>query len=175
MIKRLAGIVAATIIATLLSPGLASAAPASDNSCWDYDGTERAFAKNNNAERSGKGARKLSLDPELSRVAMQHTKAMVKAASGSIDGDDLFHSTPRQLKKRVTGDWSSLGENVGVGGSVSSLHKAFMASPTHRDNMLNPAYDQVGVGVITQGDHVWVTVLFSSGGEPGTSLRMPSC
>ncbi|MBA2725872.1 MAG: CAP domain-containing protein [Actinobacteria bacterium] len=144
VIKRLAGIVAATLIVTLLSPGIATGAPASDSSCWDYGSSEQAFGKKNNAERSGAGVRKLTLDPELSRVALQHTEAMVKAASGSINGDDLFHSTPRQLRKRVTGDWNTLGENVGVGGNVSSLHKAFMNSTTHRDNMLNRVYDQIG-------------------------------
>ena len=176
MKKTFAGIIGAAIVASLLSPGVASAATiAADNTCWDYKDSERGFAKKNNTVRAAAGLGKLSIDPELSRVAKLHTKEMVKAASGSIGGDDLFHSTSDQLKRRITGKWTLIGENVGVGGSVASLHTAFMNSPLHRANMMNANFKHVGVGVITEGDRMWVTVIFSAGGDPSTSLRMPSC
>ncbi|MGI8408167.1 MAG: CAP domain-containing protein [Actinomycetota bacterium] len=152
-----------------------SASSSGDNTCWNYKTSERSFAKKNNAARAAIALGKLSLDPELSRVAIKHTQEMIKAASGEIGGDDLFHSTATQLRNRVTGDWTLLGENVGVGGTVSSLHEAFMNSPLHRANMLNPTFKHIGVGVIKKDNRIWVTVMFSAGGDPGTSLRMPRC
>lgn len=178
MKKKFAGIIAAAIIGSLFSAGTASAATASltaDNSCYGYKASERAFAKKNNTARANAGLGKLSLDPELSRVAKLHTKEMVNAASGSIGGDDLFHTSSAQLTRRVTGAWTLLGENVGVGGSVSSLNTAFLNSPLHKANMMNASFKHVGVGVITAKGSMWVTVVFSAGADPGTSLSMPNC
>lgn len=176
-----AAVVVAAVAGALVLPSVATAATvesassSGDSACWKYKTSERSFAKKNNAARSDIGIGKLSLDPELSRVAIKHTKEMVNAASGEIGGDDLFHSTSTQLKKRVTGDWTLLGENVGLGGTVSSLHEAFMNSTLHRANMLNPSFKHIGVGVVKKDGRIWVTVMFSAGGDPGTSLRMPRC
>lgn len=174
--KKFAVILAAALIGSLLSPAVAGAGTvAADSDCWTYKSSERAFAKKNNTARVDKGLGRLSIDPELSRVAKLHTREMVKAASGSIGGDDLFHSTSEQLRRRVNGKWTLLGENVGVGGGVSSLHTAFMNSPVHRANMLNSDFDHIGVGVVNAKGRMWVTVLFSAGGDPDTSLSMPRC
>jgi uncharacterized protein YkwD len=86
----------------------------------------------------------------------------------------LFHTPSPKLTHRVT-HWVVLGENVGVGGSVDSLHTAFMNSPEHRDNILLPAFNHVGIGATKRGDRMWVTVLFEAATNPGTSLRMPTC
>jgi uncharacterized protein YkwD len=43
--------------------------------------------------------------------------------------------------------WRKLGENVGVGWTLSSVHNAFMASTAHRNNILDPAFNHAAVGV----------------------------
>ncbi|MGH2703523.1 MAG: CAP domain-containing protein [Actinomycetota bacterium] len=45
----------------------------------------------------------------------------------------------------MRGNWQALGENVGVGGDVEALHRAFMDSPGHRTNFLGD-YERVGIG-----------------------------
>jgi hypothetical protein len=57
-------------------------------------------------------------------------------------------------------NWRRVAENVGVGGSVASLHKAFMNSPGHRANILDPKVTQIGVGVVGKGTRTWVTEVF---------------
>jgi uncharacterized protein YkwD len=57
-------------------------------------------------------------------------------------------------------DWTILGENVGVGSSVLSLHKAFMASPSHRANILDKRFKSIGVGMVWARGRLWVTVIF---------------
>ena len=87
-----------------------------------------------------------------------------------IDANLLHHSTDRQMLDRIIG-WDVLGENVGVGGTVESLHDAFMASPPHRHNVLYRQYRRVGVGVGRGHGRMWVTIIFQDGDNPSTSLR----
>ena len=44
-------------------------------------------------------------------------------------------------------DWRKGGENVGMGGTVSSLFDAFVASPGHYKNLVDPDFSRVGVCV----------------------------
>jgi uncharacterized protein YkwD len=87
----------------------------------------------------------------LVRVARRHSRAM--ANSGT-----LFHSS--NLGAKMPRGWRIVGENVGVGYSIESLHEAFMASPAHRQNNLRPAYEKLGVGVVRRDGRIWITVVF---------------
>jgi uncharacterized protein YkwD len=158
------GIFAATALALgLLVPAQATAS----SSCWNFKSAERGFTKKLNSVRSSHDLGAVELDPELSRVARVHTRAMVR-------GNRLVHSTTAQLTTRVT-RWVSLAENIGVGGTVDSLHTAFMNSDTHRTNILGSMYNHVGVGTFQDGNRLWVTVIFEAETDPGTTLSMPRC
>lgn len=56
--------------------------------------------------------------------------------------------------------WSTIGENVGYGGSVDQIHGMFMGSAGHRANILKGAYSHVGIGVVRSGGTVWITLDF---------------
>ncbi|MDQ3940690.1 MAG: CAP domain-containing protein, partial [Actinomycetota bacterium] len=110
--KRIStGLIAGLLVAALMPATTATAA------CYVNNENERAFAKKINAARSALGKGKLQLDPELSKAAKVHTREMTSKLT-------LYHTPTEALKRRVT-NWSTLGENVGVGGSVISLHQAF--------------------------------------------------
>lgn len=145
----------------------ASPAGAGDSRCWRSTRGEKGFAWKINQARTGRGLGKLSLDPELSKAAKVHTREMAERAS-------LYHTPSDALRARVT-NWVVLGENVGVGAGVSSLHNAFMNSPVHKDNVLHTGYRHVGIGVLNRDGRMWVTVLFEGVTDPGTPLRMPRC
>jgi uncharacterized protein YkwD len=115
-----------------------------------------------NAARVNDGKSRLRLDPEMSKVSKVHTRAMARKQS-------LYHTSSTVLSKRVT-NWVLLGENVGVGGTVSSLHRAFMNSAPHRANIMLSQFKYVGVGVKRAGDRMWVTVTFEAKSNPGTPL-----
>jgi uncharacterized protein YkwD len=157
-----AGGSAALILVTVFST---TPANAFRTSCWDPKTSELAFVRKMNRARPG--WRGLRLDPQLSRVARTHTRAMARR-------ELLFHSSGLQLRRRVT-NWTLLGENVGYGATVSSLHRAFMASPPHRANVQRGEFRNVGVGVRRQQGRLWVTVIFQSRANPGTTMSMPSC
>ena len=165
--KRFASLATLALTAGLILPAPAGGAAAADSACWRHSRPERGFAKKVNRARTNVEAGKLRLDPELSKVARKHTLEMVNDGS-------LFHQTAAQFRRRVT-NWNLIGENVGLGARVKSLHKAFMASPLHKANIVNPAFRYMGVGVKKIGDRMWVTVVFEARTNPGTTLRMPDC
>lgn len=170
--KRTSMILAAALLCALVVPS--SAASSQDNQCWEYTKAERRFKKKVNAERVSDGLKKLRLDPELSKAARKHTKEMIQANKKNPDRG-LFHTTSEQFHKRVT-NWTIIGENVGYGGSVSSLHVAFMDSPPHAHNVLTATFTNVGVGARRDNNgRMWVTFIFQGTGNPGTTLRMPTC
>ena len=58
-------------------------------------------------------------------------------------------------------------ENVGWDRGATSpevaalgLHTAFLGSPTHLANMINPAWTSVGIGVHTDGSSWYITLEF---------------
>ena len=113
---------------------------------------ERAMQWRHNYARKSRDIHGLKFSPSLSLKAERHSQEMARKGY-------IYHSSC--LSCRFSGyNWSVGGENVGVGSSVRSLHKAFMDSPPHRRNVLYRAYRYVGIGVVKSGGRVWVTVLF---------------
>ncbi len=116
-------------------------------------GEESGFVRLINQERSARGLNTLEVYWDLVDDARAHSNVM-------RDADQIFHSSNLGS---VTGGWSALGENVGVGPTVPDLHTAFMDSSGHRANVLGD-WNYVGVGV-TQTDlgYMFVTVVFMNG------------
>lgn len=156
------------VAAPLTIPELFPTATGTDNKCYPFNAADRDFAAKMNAERKAKGLGTMKLDPELSKAAMVHT------VNEMIKPNTLQHTTNSALAKRVT-NWVTLGENVGVGAEVASLHQAFMNSPAHKANIMLPKFNNVGVGAKEADGRLWVTVLFEAQSNPGTSLAMPKC
>lgn len=44
--------------------------------------------------------------------------------------------------------WRKLGENVGMGGSIDQIHTAYLNSPGHRANILDPVFTQMGTAAV---------------------------
>jgi uncharacterized protein YkwD len=166
-LKYLAVIFAAVSIFAALLPVSSAIASSRSWSCYHFSHAERVFARKTNKARAAHGLSKLSLDPQLSKTSSVHTASMVKQKL-------LFHTTDAQFYDRVT-NWSMLGENVGEGGGVASLEKAFMHSPEHRANILENKYGYIGVGVTKKNGLMWVTVQFEANTNPGTTLSKPNC
>ena len=160
------GLIAGLMLATVPASGVASASRASW-ACYEYKGAEKQFASKMNTARSSRNESKLILDKQLSKVARRHARSMA-------NDNDLFHSNMTQLGQRVT-RWRTLGENVGMGGSVDSLHQAFMASPGHKANILYGSFKHVGVGTSESNGTLFVTVVFEGAEDPGTTLSPPRC
>lgn len=163
MPRWLGSVVAVIVLSLCLVASTSSAY--GGGSCYRHTKKDRLLAKKTNVARAHAGVRKLSLDPQLSRVAKRQARAMARRRA-------LYHSP--SLGSLVT-NWRSLGENVGYAGSVKSVHRAFMHSSLHKSNILKSSYRHVGVGTTKKGGYVWSAVVFESRKNPGTTLKMPSC
>ena len=57
--------------------------------------------------------------------------------------------------------WWMLGENVGSGPSADAIEQAFLNSPGHRANILNPEFNWAGAGVaVSSNGTVFVVQVF---------------
>lgn len=107
-----------------------------------------------NAERAGAGLPALRLTAGAASVARAWTAHMAAHAldhNPNLVGD---------LAQAGVGDWRWIAENVGQGHSVDQVHAMLMGSPMHRANVLGIQFSQVGIGVATNGDQVFVTLDF---------------
>lgn len=126
--------------------------------------SESGFLTKINTERAAHGLGALAIEGNLVAHARNHTQAM-------IDADKIYHSnfTPAG----GTG-WSAMAENVGRGGTVDSLHKAFMDSSGHRQNVLGD-FNYVGIGTDYSPDgRLYVTVVFMKKGGSTTTQPSPT-
>lgn len=113
----------------------------------------RSILKLINHERAAAGLDELTVDPALAEIAATWSKRMARS-------NRLAHnpSLRAQVSEAAPG-WRRLGENVGVGSDVTTLHRAFMASAGHRGNVLGN-FDRIGIGVVVANGRTWVTVDF---------------
>lgn len=102
-------------------------------------GEESQFVGRINSLRASKGLSQLSVSGELVGVARNWTERMVEAGQ-------ISHNP--NLGSQVGGNWTKLGENVGVGYDVDGLMQAFINSSAHYANLVDPAWTHVGVGVV---------------------------
>jgi hypothetical protein len=107
-----------------------------------------AFLAKINGLRSSKGLAPLQLDPELSSFAQGWSDHL--AAAGTLSHNPDLASSP--------GRWTKAGENVGVGADVDTLFNAFVASPHHYANLVDPDFNLIGIGVTIAADGtMWTT------------------
>jgi uncharacterized protein YkwD len=107
-----------------------------------------------NGERADRGLASLAIDGRLQRAALAHGGDMVDHLYFAHDGRDGSKPADRI---RAAGYLSSggawrIGENLAWGtGALATpraIVDAWMASPGHRANILQPAYREIGFGVI---------------------------
>ncbi|MDG1409658.1 MAG: CAP domain-containing protein [Acidimicrobiales bacterium] len=112
---------------------------------------ETAFVTALNQVRANVGLPALTLNSQLSDLSRGHAQVMA-------DAGGIFHADP--ISAGYNGPWSKMGENVGKGGGVQILVDAFVASPGHYSNIIDPDFTQIGVGVVWVGNALYTTHRF---------------
>ena len=127
---------------------------------------EAAFVSALNQVRANAGLPALTLNSQLSNLSRGHAQVMADAGS-------IFHADP--ISAGYNGSWSKMGENVGVGGGVQTLVNAFVASPGHYRNIVDPDFTQIGVGVVWLENALYTTHRFIQvpGGTAPTTTTAP--
>lgn len=148
----------------LLTPAVSTVfAPAAHA---DPGSEEALFVALTNQLRVAHGLNPLATNGALLSVARGWSGNM--AAAGAI-------SHNMNLPNVISGPWTKLGENVGTGWTVDSIQNAFIASPHHYENLVDPVYNYVGIGVVDSGGKIYVTVDFMQlNNVPTTAARAPA-
>jgi uncharacterized protein YkwD len=122
----------------------------------DYEvQTEQQLLALANQSRKQAGAPPLALDAGLSQAARTHALAMLEAQQLSHQFEGEL-SLPIRLADRTHLQLDQEGENVALDYSAAGGHEHLMLSPPHRANLLNPAYNVVGLGVVRSGDRLYI-------------------
>ena len=117
---------------------------------------ESAFIAQVNQTRAAQGLPPLQPDSQLTNLARNWATAMKDGTCGA--GNFICHASP--ISAGVTHPWAKLGENVGTGPEVNSVMKAFIASPGHYANIIDPEFTHIGVGVVWDGSRMYTTHRF---------------
>ena len=112
-----------------------------------------------NAARAAAGLPALGWSDSLMQAAAGHAERMRKE-------DSLSHQFEEEpdLPQRATSHgihFTVIAENVGLSDSPVEIHTSFMNSPDHRDNILDPKVNTVGISVREDHGELWVVEDFA--------------
>ena len=112
-----------------------------------------------NQSRAEAGVPPLKLDPKLTDAARKHSLLLAKrhVLSHQFPGEPELTERLRAVSLIFT----AAAENVGMNTELSDVNDMFFRSPGHRANMLNAAYDALGIGVVHVGPSYWITEDFA--------------
>ncbi len=122
---------AVTAAAGVTAPGLAGAA--------STPADEAVFLSKINALRGSQGLAPLSADPALAATSCTWNDQLIVA--NALSHDPNLSAAIASVEP----NWRKGGENVGMGGTLDSLFDAFVASPGHYKNLVDPDYSRVGI------------------------------
>ncbi|NLZ93820.1 MAG: hypothetical protein GX922_07400 [Firmicutes bacterium] len=111
-----------------------------------------------NRERTMRGLQPLTINYELVRLARLKSKDMA-------ENNYFAHRSPRygtayDMMRNNGIRYSYAGENLAKTTSAANAINLFMNSSTHRSTLLNPRFNQTGVGVYQRGRQLYITQMF---------------
>ena len=157
-----------TAISLHLAPGAAlpSAAPdTAPRSSWQQVAPDSAPAYEidaehqlldmANADRARAGLAPLKMEDGLVRAARAHAAKMAaqEQLSHQFSGEAALSD---RISANSTLHLDREGENVASAPNPEDAHRALMASPPHRDNLLNANFNVAGIGVVRKGAKIYV-------------------
>jgi uncharacterized protein YkwD len=106
-----------------------------------------------NAERAQRGLQPFHWDDALYRAAQGHAREMASRAS-------ISHQYPGELElaergRQAGARFSSIAENVAQASTAIRIQDAWMNSTGHRDNLLDPLTDVVGISVLRRNGQLY--------------------
>ena len=112
-----------------------------------------------NQEREARGLGLLHRNPQLAHAAAGHAQVMAAHRSISHQFAGEAELTARGASAGVP--FSEISENVGEAPSVVQIHDMWMHSEHHRENLLDPKVDSVGISVIARGGELYAVEDFA--------------
>lgn len=112
-----------------------------------------------NADRKKVGLSEVRLDSSLNNMAQLHSEDMVARDFFGHINPDGESPNDRRIKAGIT---TAVGENLAQSPTILYAHYGLMRSGIHRQNILDPAWTRVGLGIAQDKyDQLFVTEEFS--------------
>ncbi|WP_156993566.1 CAP domain-containing protein [Terriglobus sp. TAA 43] len=117
-----------------------------------------------NAERAAAGLPSVTWNPTLTHAAQEHAFRMrsSQAISHQFQGEPGLAERAAASGSR----FSRVAENVATSTSILEMHTALMNSPRHRDNILDPQVNSIGISVVVSGRQMWGVEDFARDVQP---------
>ena len=133
----------------LIYPGQVLTIPEKNASAASY---EQEVIRLVNEHRKKNGLSPLTYDWQLARVARYKSQDMKD--NRYFSHTSPVYGSPFQMMKSFGISYRSAGENIARGQKTpAAVVDAWMDSPGHRKNILNPSYTHIGVGYVADGSY----------------------
>lgn len=128
---------------------------------------ERVLLDAANRDRQAHGLKPLQWDSALASAARAHAQHMAQrnTLSHQFPGEAPMQDRARQAGAR----FSLVAENVAQGPTATGIHTQWMNSPPHRENLLDPGLNSIGIAVVRSGSTLFAVEDFSNA-VPSMSL-----
>jgi uncharacterized protein YkwD len=121
---------------------------------------EKVFVELTNKERAEAKLPPYKINATLCKVARAHAENMARQEKMEhiLDG--------KNPSKRLTESgyaWQRVGENIAWAEEepAEKVMQGWMASPRHRDNILNMEFTEIGIGLAQKGKETYYTQVFA--------------
>lgn len=112
-----------------------------------------------NRARAAVGAPPLKWDSALAEAALKHTERM--ADEGPIQHQYNGELDLSERAGLAGAHFDLVEENIAIGPTPEGIQDEWMHSKGHRENMLNPEVDRVGIGVVSARGVLYATADFA--------------
>jgi uncharacterized protein YkwD len=138
----------AAVGASAVEPGTAEAASTVKGCTGDdvrLSAAEKQMLQLHNRERASRDLPRLCVHPKLQKAANAHSRDMIRR-------DRFTHGNVGRRLKKFGYRWSAYAENIARDDgrpSPETTFKGWMRSSSHRSNILDRRFDEVGIGAAT--------------------------
>ena len=117
-----------------------------------------------NQDRAAQGLPPLAWSDPLANSAQAHAQWMVREPSLSHD----YPGEPALMEraKQAGAHFQVIAENIASGWSAEQIDNAWMHSPSHRRNILDPKLNVLGVAVVRRGGQLYAVEDFAETAPP---------
>jgi hypothetical protein len=112
-----------------------------------------------NQERAQRGVQPLTWDAHLAAAALWHAQRMSQenTVSHQFAGEPDMTARAKSAGTR----FSLVAENVAIADTPESLHTLWMNSAGHRENLLEPHENAIGIAVVRRGNNLYAVEDFA--------------
>jgi len=125
--------------------------PATETTSTTLTDAEQKMVNLVNEARAQNNLPPLTVDMQLANVA--RTKAQDMIDNNYFSHNSPKYGSPFDMMKSFGIKFVQAGENIAGNQSVENAENALMNSPGHRQNILNPNYTHIGIGIKAGGPY----------------------